>query len=162
MKFTILFGKRDEFVECTRDRGHIKDLILEHFKREGYKSTPEFNHIITDTSWNAEALLETDCKCEARLCDLFEQTREDEIGDWTYEDLIYSGYAPEIEEDYDLIEASNFEIYKGCQTRYGESNYYHIVVEVTEEKEVNRIRRKLIRNYEDRQLPPDDDEGDED
>ena len=161
MKFTILFGKRDEFVECTRDRGHIEDLILEHFKREGYKSTTKFGDIIAETSWTVGDLLETDCKCEARLCDLFEQARKDEIGDWTYEDLVCMGYAPEIGEDYDLIEASNFEIYKGCQTRYGESDYYHIVVEVTEEKEVARIRKKLRLDYSDKYIPEDEEEEEE-
>ena len=116
------------------------------------------NWVILGVIEAAEDLLRADENNATPLCELFKQSKAVEVDEVTYEDLVYEHIAPEIGEDYDLIEAANFEIHKGVQAKYGEPFGYHLVVEVTETKEVARIRRKLQLDYSDKHIPSEEEE----
>lgn len=161
MKYNIYLGRKEEFIGTTRDRNHIPDLILEHFRKEGYKQFSQiYEWVLMGAMEQAEKLLRVDENDTTPLSELFKQSKVVEVDEVPYEDLVYEHIAPEIGEDYDLIEAANFEINKGVQAKYGEPFGYHLVVEVTETKEVARIRRKLQLDYSDKHIPSEEEEED--
>lgn len=158
MKYNIYLGRKEEFIGTTRDRNHIPDLILDHYRKEGYKQFGAMDWIMLGVIEKAEELLHENENDTTPLCELFKQSKAVEVDEVTYEDLVYEHIAPEIGEDYDLIEAANFEIHKGAQAKYGEPFGYHLVVEITETKEVARIRRKLQLDYSDKYIPNENEE----
>lgn len=159
MKYNIYLGRKEEFIGTTRDRNHIPELILEHFRKEGYKQFRQiYEWVLMGAIEQAEELLRENENDTTPLCELFKQSKAVEVDEVPYEDLVYQHIAPEIGEDYDLIEAANFEIHKGAQAKYGEPFGYHLVVEITETKEVARIRRKLQLDYSDKHIPSEEEE----